>query len=917
MQSNKEDISLIQAEDCIDELMNELDNVLCLLENSIDDTCENIDAQIMETSLHSLRDISICLLKNVNLDGDKFTERIKNYLHKLNKLVHNKLNARNFDQSNALLYEIFSRFLLLNLNINNDFNLSFKIKNLIIVIKLLLKACRVWMINKNPLDAKQTLDFLQLCLSMFQEIIKNGNLSNNYRIDLEKYKTINTLYRLELSVNAGENEKGSNYFSEIKEIVYDFPLLQSYLTDLCYNNGVKCFEEENYKWSVFWLRESYGLRRKGEVQSSQSAQTLKLLANAYIKWDAERYWQEALHAIELVDTRDKQLECFLDRLYIILHSGKPLYIEEFVNKLLDSPNFNCNSIQFAEMLLKFGYVQLALKFISNFKDIPQSEIKRFLTLKLNLYFEQRNFKEAKNVIKQYLNELKSLSDPESDQNVFLFAMEIGTEYLKKKLYEDAVQCYQCCLLIYEELTNNNNHHNVKDHINWLKRQLSFSYIEVGLVDKSKELLDDTEFIKNGDLLSLLLVLKIGILSKDKKLIEETVNIIVLKINNQKTCIDDAVSTALVHLLMKYYRLALENNDVEFNIQIFDKLYDNILGNYPTKLKLLQCSIQLQISHGEENLDFNRILSDVEKSEECLQAIQDDQEIEDKCVWFSKICWNVAIQENVPQFYVYRLFRMGWKIMNIIKEVNVDVITRRNNFLLLAVASGLYMFRSENETNMNSLSEMIFMIDQYKKSNNLTGNVEHDNTFIQILLLYEFEIRIKLKSPTLQNCFECMSNMTQLDAKFFELISSLSMEHNLLYYRITINALKIAITKNLKNERIDVMQLSRNYHSLIHVMLKLLNSGKTDIYEETLSCLTELLRIIKTKLNKQYPEIELVWVMVECWNCGIYFLMRNNTENAYEWCNLSLKFLQYLNALKSVHGDKMRKMFKELFCSNLK
>ncbi|XP_023238282.1 testis-expressed protein 11-like isoform X2 [Centruroides sculpturatus] len=794
MQSDKDEIFLIQAEDCIDELMNELDNVLCLLENSIDDTCENIDAQIMETSLHSLRDISNCLLKNVNLDCDKFTERIKNYLHKLNKLVHNKLNARKFDQSNALIYEIFSRFLLLNLNMNNDFNLSFKIKNLIIVMKLLLKASRVWMINKNPLDAKQTLDFLQLCLNMFQEIIKNGNLSNNYRMDLEKYKTINMLYRLELSVNAGENEKGSNYFSEIKEIVYNFPLLQNYLTDLCYNNGVKCFEEENYEWSVFWLRESYGMRRKGEVQSSQSSQTLKLLANAYIKWDAERYWQKALHAIELVDTQG---------------------------------------------------------------------------------------------------------------------------YFKEKLYEDAVQCYQCCLLIYEELTNTNNHHNVQDHMNWLKRQLSFSYIEAGLVDKAKELLDDTEFIKNGDVLSMLLALKIGILSKDKKLIEETVNVIVLKINNQKTCINDAVSTALVHLVMKYYRLALENNGVEFNIQIFDKLYDNILGNYPIKLKLLQCSIQVQISHGEENLDFNKILSDVEKSEECLQAIQDDQEIEDKCVWFSKICWNMAIQENVPQFYVYRLFSMGWKIMNILKEVNVDVITRRNNFLLLAVASGLYMFRSENETNLNSLSEMIFMIDQYKKSNNLTGNVEHDNTFIQILLLYEFEIRIKLKSPTLQNCFECMSNMTQLDAKFFELISSLSMEHNLLYYRITINALKLAITKNLKNECIDVMQLSRNYHSLIHVMLKVLNSGKTDIYKETLSCLTELLRIIQTKLNKQYPEIELVWVMVECWNCGIYFLMRNNTENAYEWCNLSLKFLQYLNALKSVHEDKMRKMFKELFCSYLK
>ncbi|CAG5131593.1 unnamed protein product, partial [Candidula unifasciata] len=85
-----------------------------------------------------------------------------------------------------------------------------------------------------------------------------------------------------------------------KEMLSKFPNETAYLTMLCYNFGVDCYQAKDFDHGVTWLRESYTLGKdSSDISHKTQARTLRLLANCYMEWECDGWQENALNAVSL------------------------------------------------------------------------------------------------------------------------------------------------------------------------------------------------------------------------------------------------------------------------------------------------------------------------------------------------------------------------------------------------------------------------------------------------------------------------------------------------------------------------------------------------------------------------------------------------------------------------------------------
>ncbi|EDV24474.1 uncharacterized protein TRIADDRAFT_56298 [Trichoplax adhaerens] len=93
-------------------------------------------------------------------------------------------------------------------------------------------------------------------------------------------------------------DQAFDYFAKAENIKKDLPCLGKKLVAISYNFGVDMFDSQNYKQSVKWLQKSrYLAKYLYDLEGSKKARILRLLANAYIHWDIEEYYEMAWNAV--------------------------------------------------------------------------------------------------------------------------------------------------------------------------------------------------------------------------------------------------------------------------------------------------------------------------------------------------------------------------------------------------------------------------------------------------------------------------------------------------------------------------------------------------------------------------------------------------------------------------------------------
>lgn len=235
---------------------------------------------------------------------------------------------------------------------------------------------------------------------------------------------------------------------------------------------------------------------------------------------------------------------------------------------------------------------------------------------------------------------------------------------------------------------------------------------------------------------------------------------------------------------------------------------------------------------------------------------------------------------------------------------------------MAAAASLQVARTsiDDQEQRNSLEDALQQVDECKQlcnllqTNSFTENKTKDTTEL-LLLLYEFEARVKLHDQGVEQILEKALKLPNPDPKTFEHIAALSVEKPAQNKSMSVRALKVAIRKHLQMPQPDFGRCSKLFHSLIQLALTggIELSGK----EEAWNYYLEVIEVIDKKAQGQYPEVEILWLMTKAWNCGITFYSSSRYDDAEKWCSMSMKLLKYLGSMKANYEDHMNNTYAEI------
>ncbi|XP_008565798.1 PREDICTED: testis-expressed sequence 11 protein [Galeopterus variegatus] len=110
-------------------------------------------------------------------------------------------------------------------------------------------------------------------------------------------------YQAESAIAQGDFQRASTCALRCKDMLMRLPQMTGFLHILCYNFGVKTYNQNNYEESSFWLSQSYDIGKmdKSSVGPEMLAKVLRLLATTYLDWDDRECYDKALSTINLAN----------------------------------------------------------------------------------------------------------------------------------------------------------------------------------------------------------------------------------------------------------------------------------------------------------------------------------------------------------------------------------------------------------------------------------------------------------------------------------------------------------------------------------------------------------------------------------------------------------------------------------------
>uniref|UniRef100_H9GLX6 Protein ZIP4 homolog n=1 Tax=Anolis carolinensis TaxID=28377 RepID=H9GLX6_ANOCA len=277
-------------------------------------------------------------------------------------------------------------------------------------------------------------------------------------------------------------------------------------------------------------------------------------------------------------------------------------------------------------------------------------------------------------------------------------------------------------------------------------------------------------------------------------------------------------------------------------------------------------------------------------------------------WFRKIAWNLAVQcENCPRI-MRDFFIMSFKFSQLCPSDKGTLLAQRT-CLLMAAAVDLDIARKSSlpDDQIQLLRQALERIQSCReiwKFLKQTGDFPKDPTDT-ILLLYEFEARAKLSDPTVADLLDQMWELSQVDIKMLETMAALAMESPAHYPSVCKKALKMVLTLLRQHEALDTVTFSKCLHSLVHLSLPsgIIEAG-THTLEEAWGYFEDALSILGS-VQADYPEVEILWLMTQAWNTGIYQYCAGKYPEAERWCGLGMRFLAHLGTLKSNYENQVK------------
>ncbi|XP_035223783.1 testis-expressed protein 11-like [Stegodyphus dumicola] len=338
----------------------------------------------------------------------------------------------------------------------------------------------------------------------------------------------------------------------------------------------------------------------------------------------------------------------------------------------------------------------------------------------------------------------------------------------------------------------------------------------------------------------------------------------------------------------------------------------LMVNSDAAKKVLKCPrrvtfLQL-LSIGDDKERNPKLLIYIDKALEILQAIENEAEVTEISRWFSRVTWNLALKAGDEITFVYEYFLRCC----IFLELARGPYSRLKNALMLTIAAGVEVIRNmpkehslEKEATIRNI---LTHVAKYRSIEN-RGNYN----MLRLLHTYEFEVRLHMNDTSCEEALEEILHLPYIDAKTLEHIAAIAYDFNTNNYKIILKALRGALNKILENPNEDSTHVSQTYHCLLNILFYAQEFKSFATEEDSMKECKNLLNLIGNGM-KDYPQIEILWTMIKCWNCGIRKLSFGNTRRAYDWCSLAMEFQKKLTTFRSLYEKKFQTFFSVYFAN---
>ncbi|XP_008121014.1 testis-expressed protein 11 isoform X2 [Anolis carolinensis] len=799
-------------------------------------------------------------------------------------------------------------------------------------ILMAMKTGKGWVDTGEPALANEVLDIAMNTLeTLYAQLTKRSTRESDihaHKADIEKdvFKVLS--YQAESAMAQGDFQKTTTCIQRCKDILMRLPNEASYLSLLCYNFGVETYQRKNYEQSSFWLSQSYEIGKmdvKYSTGKEMQAKVLRLLATVYLEWDCRQYHDKALRAAAMANEEDLHPAGFLLKLKILLKGGASdedvgTAVAELIHHKLPLDIY----LDSAKLLLEYKREAIGFDFLKSvarlFEDTP--DVGRVILLHIKLLLQRMKEPLAKRMIEDILagQTIGKQLPSESLNHLHLVLWDRAAQNYEAKSYSEALQWYNYSLGFYS--SGQMDHQNLAK----LHRNMAACYLQLQDHDKAHKAIKEAESYDPSSIFTQFYVYKIAVLEHNtQKALDAFVamekSIAEPTHHKDKALMDGSVAVNLISLAAQF---ALENGEQEVAIEVLGYLSMH-LQDCQQVFTALKCLIRLTLSKAaakpEEETDMENLLRYLTTAYDRLDRIfRDESKMLEMRVseaqWFRKIAWNLAVQcENCPRI-MRDFFIMSFKFSQLCPSDKGTLLAQRT-CLLMAAAVDLDIARKSSlpDDQIQLLRQALERIQSCReiwKFLKQTGDFPKDPTDT-ILLLYEFEARAKLSDPTVADLLDQMWELSQVDIKMLETMAALAMESPAHYPSVCKKALKMVLTLLRQHEALDTVTFSKCLHSLVHLSLPsgIIEAG-THTLEEAWGYFEDALSILGSVVQQaDYPEVEILWLMTQAWNTGIYQYCAGKYPEAERWCGLGMRFLAHLGTLKSNYENQMVGLYSEV------
>ncbi|XP_012887068.1 PREDICTED: testis-expressed sequence 11 protein [Dipodomys ordii] len=784
-----------------------------------------------------------------------------------------------------------------------------------------IKAGKGWMDAGNALIADGFFYSAMSRLEQFYAILVDQCCTETHLliqkvvVEKEVFKVLT--YQAESAVIQGNFQKASGCIMRCKDMLMRLPKMIGYLHVLCYKFGVQTHKQNKYNESTFWLSQSYDIGKmdKSSIGPDMLAKVLRSLATVYFDCHTGECYTKGIIAINLANKEFLHPDGLFLKMKILLKAeAANVDILEAVREVLRCEMSIDFCLSIAKLLMDCGRESVGFVFLKKICDHFKSSehVGKAKLFHIDMLLQRKEDLLAREKIEEIIQGYQMGRPLKTELLGWLHNIlwRKAARSFEVKVFADALNWYCYSLKFY-------GFQKTDLDVAKLQRNVASCYLNLRDFHKAKLAVLEAERLDPTNIFTQFYVFKIAILenNSDKALQAIAALASVLKqeeLRNNDLILSGISPTSLINLAAQF---ALANGQRVVAGKALEYLAQH--SEDPKQaLSSLKCLFRLVLpkfsqmpeSENKKN-EMNRLITYFNTALLKLTQLCDEQQNnrinEDNRIneahWFRKIAWNLAAQSQKEPM-IMREFLMASYNLSLLCPSDKVILIAKSTCLLLATSIDLAQGRKA----VTTIEENVLLnrvLDQIQKCkviwNHLkqTGTNFSHHSFEALLLLYEFEAKIKMNDPSLDSFLETMWELPHLDSTILEAIATLAMESPVHYPSIALKALKKALQIHKTKESLNVLKYSKCMHSLIFILLPTRPlTAEFCPLKEIWSHFQDALSFISH--NDGYPETEIVWLMTKSWNIGIFMYTKNKLISVEKWCGLALCFLNQLRLLKT-------------------